>query len=128
LLTVSPEQSRSRLSPPEARRLVLRWFPNSPPLLWHLGQAAFEAQDYHEAAGLMEKLVHLGRTGTYDRSAAFDPGLMGEPALLNLANCYLRLGDLDRAESYFGQVLPSKTHESRARQGYALVQNLRQRK
>ena len=62
-------------------------------LLWLLAQLAFQAERFQDAAGVLERLVYLGRSGTYDRSAAFDPGLMGESALLNLGHCYLRLGD-----------------------------------
>jgi hypothetical protein len=127
LLTVSPEQSRSRLAFDKARELVLRWFPSSPPLLWQLAQAAFRAEDFRDAAGLLEKLIHLGRTKTYNRASAFDPSIMAEPAVLNLGMCYLRLGELDRAETCFGQVLGSPSHQARARQGYAMVQALRQR-
>jgi tetratricopeptide (TPR) repeat protein len=127
LLTVSPEQSRSRLTPQQARDLALRWFPVNPPLLWALAQLAFQAEDFKEAVGLLERLVHLGRTETYDRSAAFDPTILAEPALLNLGACYVRLGDLDRAELCFANVLTSPTHQAQARQGYALVQQLRRR-
>src|SRR5207237_626384 len=124
LLTVSPRQSQSRLSPEDARQLALRWFPASPPLLWTLAQRAFQAKDYQNAAELLETLVHLGRTGTYDRSAAFDPTIMAEPALLNLGVCYIRLAELARAEWCFRQVLNSPTHHAQAKKGYDRVQDL----
>ncbi|MFO0841899.1 MAG: glycosyltransferase [Gemmataceae bacterium] len=125
LLTVSPEQSRSRATPEQAAELAGRWFPSSPPLLWVLATRAFQAGDYRAAAGLLERLVHLGRSNTYDRSAPFDPSLMAEPALLNLANCYLRLGDLDRAEATFGHVMQSPGYQEQARRGYAAAQAAR---
>ncbi|HKI38794.1 MAG TPA: glycosyltransferase [Gemmataceae bacterium] len=127
LLTVSPQQSRSRLSPAQARSLALRWFPHSPPLLWQLAHNSFQARDFRDAAALLERNLHLGRTGTYDRSAAFDPTIMGEPALLNLGRCYARLGDLDRAEACFGQLLASPTHQAQARHEYDLLRQLRNR-
>jgi tetratricopeptide (TPR) repeat protein len=127
LLTVAPEQSRSRLTPAQAGALALRWFPAAAPLLWAMGQRAFQSGAFAEAAGLLERLVHLGRTGAYDRSAAFDPSIMAEPALLNLGHCYLRLGDLDRAESCFGQVLANPAHRAGAQQGLAMVQTQRRR-
>src|SRR5262245_35861001 len=127
LLTVSPQQSRSRLLPAQAGELAQLWFPNSPPLLWLLAQQAFAGGEFQRAAGLLERLVHLGRTGTYDHSVAFDPSIMAEPALLNLGLSYLRLGDLDRAEWCFGQVLSSSAYQAQARQGYALVQASRDR-
>jgi hypothetical protein len=125
LLTVSPEQSRSRISRAQARGLVMHWFPNSPPLLWHLAQAAFQSGDFRDAASLLEHVIRLGQTGTFDRSAPFDPGVMGEPALLNLGLCYTRLGELDRAELCFGPLLTSPAHHAKARQGYDLVQQMR---
>jgi hypothetical protein len=127
LLTVSPDQCRSRLPSARARELALRWFPNSPPLLWVLAQSSFQAGDFRDAAGLLERTIHLGRTGTYDRSAPFDPGIMAEPALLNLGLCYARLGDLDRAELCFTPLLTNPTHHARARQGHDLVQQMRRR-
>ncbi len=128
LLTVSAQQSQSRLSSEQARDLALRWFPNTPPLLWTLAQRAFQAGNDREAASLLERLVQLGRTGTYDCSAAFDPTILAEPALLNLGACYVRLGELDRAEMCYANVLTGPTHQVQARQGYALVQQLRRQR
>jgi hypothetical protein len=128
LLTVSPEQSRSRFSPLQAGELARRWFSASPPLLWQLAQRAFQAGDFRDAAALLERLLHLGRTRTYDHSAAFDPSLMAEPALLNLGLCYLRLGDADRAEPCFMQLLSHPVHQAKAQQGRAMAQALRRGK
>jgi hypothetical protein len=127
LLSVSPRQSRSRLAPLEARQLAQRWFPDNPPLLWVLAQRAFEAEAFQEAAALLERLVHMGGSGTYDHSAAFDPAIMGELALLNLGNCYLRLGDANRAEACFTPLLSRPAHQAQAQRGCALAQALRSR-
>ncbi len=127
LLTVAPEQAQGRLGADFARGLALRWFPTSPPLFWVLAQRAFQANDFREAAGLLERLVELGRTGRYDRSAAFDPSIIGEAALVNLGSCYIRLGQLERAEACFGPLLSSPTHQEQARRGYALIQELRRK-
>ena len=105
LLTVSPQQSRSRILPMEAGELALRWFPNSPPLLWVLAQQAFKREEFGQAASLLERLVNLGRSGAFDRGEAFNPRIIGGPALMNLGLCYVRLGDLNRAEHCFGQLL-----------------------
>jgi hypothetical protein len=126
-LTVSSEQCRSRLSLEQARTLVLRWFPKSPPLYWALAQRSFQAGDFHDAAALLRHVVELGRTGTYDRSAAFDPSIMDGPALLNLGQCYLRLGDLDRAAACFNQLLGHPKHGVKAAAGLGLVEQARQR-
>jgi hypothetical protein len=127
LLSVSREQSQSRITRAQAGDLALRWFPSSPPLLWLLAQNAFRADDFPGAAELLEKLVQLGRTGTYDHSAAFDPSIMRESAMLNLGGCYVRLGELDLAEMWFGQMSASPTHRKQAREGYQLVQDMRRR-
>jgi tetratricopeptide (TPR) repeat protein len=124
LLTVAPEHA-SRLAPAQAGALALRWFPAAAPLLWAMSQRAFQSGEFAKAAALLERLVHLGRTGAYDRSAAFDPSIMAEPALLNLARCYLRLCDFDRAESCFGQALANQAYRAQAQQGLALVQSAR---
>src|SRR5207245_9808580 len=84
-LTVSPAQSRCRLAREEARDLALRWFPQTPPLLWRIAENAFQRGELRTAAGLLERLVQCGQTGFYDRSVGFDPSLIGETALLNTA-------------------------------------------
>jgi hypothetical protein len=114
VLTVAPEQSRSRLSVDQAGTLAQRWFPSSPPLLWLRAQRSFQAGAFATAAELLERLVALGRSGTYDRTAAFDPSIMAEDAVLNLARCYVRLGD-DRAEACLMPLLQSATHAGQAR-------------
>jgi hypothetical protein len=125
LLTVSPERTRSRLAPAQARELALRWFPNSPPLLWAMAQRAFQAGSFQEASEGLERLVAMGRSGAFDRSAAFDPTIIAEPAILNLAACYARLADFDRAEACFSQLFGNPTYQAQARQGYELVQQWR---
>src|SRR5262249_30393080 len=63
LLTVMPQQSRSRVSREEARGLALRWFRHSPPVLWALAQHQFQAGDPRGAAGLLEELLRMGQSG-----------------------------------------------------------------
>ena len=119
VLTVSPEQSRCRLTTQQAVLLARQWFFSSPPLLWLLALRAFGAEDYQDAAALLERLVHLGRMKTYDPTAAFDPSILTEPAFMNLGNCYLRLNDPARAETYFTLALSSPAHQAQARHGIA---------
>jgi hypothetical protein len=127
LLTVSPEQSKSSVSPERAAELARRWFPDTPPVLWALAERAYRTGAVAEAAALLERLVHLGRSGTYDHSAAFDPAIVGAPAVLNLANCYLRLADPDRAEMWFASLFNDPAFRDQARRGYATAQSLRSR-
>jgi hypothetical protein len=116
LLTVSPEQSRARLSRGDAILLGQRWFPESPPVLWAIAQSLFQAQDFHGAAAHLEKLVHLGRTGAYNRSASFDPTIMGDAALVNLGACFLQIGERKRAEQVFRQIAPGSPFAAQASQ------------
>jgi hypothetical protein len=127
LLTVSPPQSRSRLTPEEAAELALRWFPATPPLLWRVAERAFRQKSFRQAAALLERLVQLGESGAYDRSLSFDASVVGDSALMNLGLCYLQLGELDGAESCFRRLLASPSRGADAAEKLRLVQDLRLR-
>ena len=126
LITVSPEQSVSRLSREEACDLALRWFPASPPLLWKIALQDYATKNFRRASILLRQLVQLGRTGAYDRSASFDPTIIGESALMNLGNCYLQMGQLEPAQQCYQQVLDSKTYQTPALQNIGVIQRLQQ--
>jgi len=126
LITVAPEQSVSRLSREEALNLALRWFPASPPLLWKIALQDHAAKNFRRASILLRQLVQLGRTGTYDRSASFDPTIIGESALMNLGNCYLQMGQLEPAQQCYQQLLDSKTYQTPALQNIGVIQRLQQ--
>jgi tetratricopeptide (TPR) repeat protein len=126
VLTVSPEQSVSHLSREEALELALRWFPASPPLLWKMALQDYTAKNFRRAGILLRQLVQLGRTGTYDRSASFDPTIIGESALMNLGNCYLQMGQLESAQQCYQQLLDSKTYQTAALQNIGVIQRLQQ--
>lgn len=104
LLATPPDKSGGRVSYEDARELAVRWFPDSPGLLWALAEQAFRRRDYAGAAAHLERLQHLGRTGGYDRSHRFDPGILREESLINLGACYLQLKRLDEAEACFVQL------------------------
>src|SRR5262249_10844530 len=125
VLTVSPEQSRVRLTKEEARELALRWFPHSPVILWRIAEAYFQRGDFRQAAELLERLDQCRTTGVYDRSESFDPAILGEAVVMNLGVCYIRLGELDQAERCFLRLLESKPSHDRAAQNLALIQSLR---
>jgi hypothetical protein len=127
LLTVSPAQSRSRLTREEALELARRWFPTTPPLLWAAAQFWFAREDYRRAAELLERLVQCGATGVYDRSAAFDSAIISEAAAMNLGSCYVRLGQPERAEHCLRPLLNHPAYQAQASQNLALVENLRRR-
>jgi hypothetical protein len=125
LLTVSPTQSTCCLNADDARELALRWFPQSPPLLYRIAEHAFQRGQLRQAADLLERLVHCGQSGIYDRSTGFDSSLIGETALMNLGACRLGLGDLEGAASCLQPLLSSKVHGVRARRYLETVDTLR---
>lgn len=127
LLAVSPEQSQSRLSRAEAQELAARWFPRTPPVVWARAELHFREGRFAEAAPLLEELLRMGRTGEYDHAAAFRPDVMGAPAVMNLGVCYTRLGEPDKAQACFGQLLTSPEYQAQARQNYGMVEALRAR-
>jgi hypothetical protein len=105
VLTTTTERYRGRISRAEAMALGLRWFPNSPPLLWALAEPRFRAGQFRAAAALLERLVQLGRSGVYDHSQRFDPRIIGPWALLNLGQCFRGLGEPDNARPCFELLL-----------------------
>ena len=125
LMTVAPEQSRSRLTAEDARGLALRWFPKSPVMLWRNAEYYFQINQFKAAALLLERLVEMARTGNYDRSQAFAPSILGEPTRMNLGVCYLRLGQLDQAERCFRALVDSPEFREKTHQNLALLQKLR---
>jgi hypothetical protein len=123
VLTVSPEQSKCRMSTAEAEDLALRWFARTPPLVWAVAQRRFQAGDFPGAAGLLERLVEMGRTGEYDHAAGFDPDVVGAPALMNLGVCYIRTKQWDRACRCFGQLQSHPTYHAQARANLAVAES-----
>jgi hypothetical protein len=122
LLDTQPGSVRGPLTRADAHELAQRWFPASPPLLYKCAEDCFRRDDFRRARELLERLVHLGKTGGYDRSRAFDPGLVGDDAVINLAACHRRLGDLDRAEQCYRQLLDSPHFRAQAARELAAVQ------
>jgi hypothetical protein len=114
------------ISRDDARRLVLRWFALSPPLLYCVAEDCFRAGDFGQAASILEKLIQLGKTGTYDRSGHFNPALVGDDAIINLAACYRRLGRLDEAERCYQQLLGSARYAKPAAEGLAAIAAVKQ--
>ncbi|MDB5350568.1 MAG: putative glycosyltransferase [Planctomycetota bacterium] len=97
----APPRSFGALNRQEAIRLTLRWFRNSPPLLWTLASSHYDRSEFFEAAAVLEHLVSLGQTGHYDRSRPFDPSIITDHAVLNLGVCYAKIGRTVQAISCF---------------------------
>lgn len=125
LMTAPPSASPHRLTREQARHLARRWFPSSPALLYQAAAQDFQEGHFAAAAETLERLVHLGRTGTYDRSRGFDPTLVGEHALINLGACYERLGRPDQAARCYQSLLHNLAYQARAREGLARINRSR---
>lgn len=97
VLNTTPDREQSRLSKAEAASLTLRWFPNSPALLWTLAESYFRTRQFAAAAVLLNRLVQLGESGAFDRSLPFDPTIIGPRASLNLVQCLRAIGRSEEA-------------------------------
>ena len=125
LLASPPAGADFPLASDDARELALRWFPDSPNLLWTVAEHSFKRRDYEGAAQALRRLLHLGRTGEYDRSHRFDPRVLGEDALLNLGACYMQMGRLDEAEACLVQLTTSPSWAKQANTFLETVQKWR---
>jgi hypothetical protein len=96
-----------------------------PPLFWWRAAQLFRAADFRQAADLLAQLVAFGQTGHYERTFGFDPSIIRENAIANLGACFTHLGQLDRAEQCFRQLLDSPTHHAQAVQNLAVVEKRR---
>ena len=105
VLTSPAQRADGPLSYDDARDLALRWFPDSPNVLWALAQQSFRRREYADAAEHLRRLLVLGRSGAYDRSHGFDPGIVGNEALINLGACYLQMRRFDEAEACLVQLV-----------------------
>ena len=128
VLTAALEVAPKCLPRDLARELALRWFPASPRLLHIVAEEAFQRKDYHLAAGLLERLLTMGRTHVFDRSHAFDPELIGDRARANLAACYYQLGEAAKAEQCYRPLLANPRYRQVAEQGIAASQQLQRRR
>jgi hypothetical protein len=99
----------------DARRLAWERFPNAAPLLWQIARHEFRRHRFERCRELLEKILTLGKTETYDLLVSFNPCILGDDALLNLGVCYTHLGKLDLAVECFRQLLGSPTRAKEAK-------------
>ena len=91
------------------------------------GAIPFPARRFRHRFRLLERLIHLGSTRTYDKSISFDPRILGDDPRLNLAVCHIRLGRIDRAETLLQALLDSPAVGAQARQNLSAMRELQQR-
>jgi Glycosyl transferase family 2 len=116
LITTPPAASKAAITAEQAAELTMRWFAESPPLIWALAGSYFQARRFQAAAVLLELLVKLGSAGRFDRSQPFDPRILGPWALINLGQCWRVLGRPDRARLCFASLLDEPDFRDQATQ------------
>lgn len=126
-LLSAPPDLKTRLTADEVVELSLRWFPSSPALLFKCAEHSFRGGNIPQAGQILERLLELGRTGAFDRSRRFGPGLVGNDALINLAACYERLGELERAETCYRHLQGTGHFQSQATSGLSRLAALRKK-
>jgi tetratricopeptide (TPR) repeat protein len=108
-----------------AARLAAEHFPNAVPLIWQMALREFKDHQFAKCAELLERILELGRTNSYDRLASFRPSILHGDALLNLGVCYSHLGRLFEAKKCFQRIIELPAYEERARRNLALIDAMR---
>ena len=122
MLQLPANQLPDGFSPELVERLVWKWFPNSPPLLWLLARKAATAGRFDTAEPLLRRLVQMGKDHDYDQWVSFDPRLIGDDAKPNLGACLVRQGKMLEAASVFRELLANPTHAAQARSNLEAVE------
>lgn len=126
MLQLPASQLPDGFSPELVERLVWKWFPNSPPLLWILARKAAMAGQFETAESLLRRLVQMGKDQDYDQWVSFDPRLIGDDAKPNLGACLVRQGKMLEAASIFRELLTNPTHAAQARSSLDAVEQFLQ--
>lgn len=85
------------LSWERAAELGREHFPDTVPIEWHIARKRFASGAHEEAIAILERIIGLGRTGSYNRMCSFEPQLLTGDAALNLGVAYAHVGRLDEA-------------------------------
>jgi hypothetical protein len=110
-----------------AQRLALTRFPTAVPLLWQIAAEHNRRGRFAECAELLERIMKLGQTQSYERLVSFDPAIMGDDARLNLAVCYVRQGRVSQARQLFKKLLDSPTRGREAAANLEALAKLKRR-
>ena len=103
------------LDPQVAIELALKWFQDTPSVLWALADRHYDRQEYLGAVAVLEHLVDLGERKAFDRSRPFPADIVGDQATMNLGACYARIGRPADARSCFARLLMSPAYAEDAR-------------
>jgi hypothetical protein len=83
----------------------------------------FAAGNYSAAAALLERLIGLGQTGSYDGANGFAPDIVGPSAILNLGICWLNLQRWKESQACFLQVMNDPSRREAALRGYEIAES-----
>ena len=108
-----------------ARQLALEKFPDAVPLLWQLALHEFKHERFQACSEFLERILQLGKNGTYSRLVSFSPEIMRDRLLLNLGACYVRLARLDQATKCFEKLRKHPQYATVAATNLAMVAKLR---
>jgi hypothetical protein len=107
-----------------ATALVLKDFHASPPLLYHLANQHQQQGRFAECARLLERILELGASHSYERSISFHSAIIGDDARLNLGVCYVRMGKINQAKRCFEAIVNSPTRSQQAAQNLKAIAQL----
>ncbi len=107
-----------------ARKIAIEQFPNAVPLQWHLAGEHYAQGRFARCAEILEHILALAATHSYDHHASFNPEIMGDDARLNLGVCYVRLAQLAKAKNIFHSLLHSPTRGREASENLRSIDRL----
>lgn len=115
------------LSRAAALRLAVTRYPNAPPLVWQVAADCHRRGQFTECARLLEHLLKLSETHSYDHRVSFNPAILGDDARLNLGVCLLRMGQVKRAEQLFRRLRDSPHRGREAAANLKAIASLRRK-
>ncbi|MDS3861175.1 glycosyltransferase family 2 protein [Thermosynechococcaceae cyanobacterium BACA0444] len=101
----------------------IRWFPTYAPLIYEAGLLMFYLGFYLGAVPYLEQCLRMGESRTYDRSEPFDQAFLKAHPAFSLGYCWLKLGRIDQAQTFFELTL---THDPNHQPAQEQLQQLRE--
>lgn len=124
LLTLTALPDDFPMSFEQIEAAVRELYPRSVPLLWQLARRLFAAQDFQQAAELLQRIRELARTGSYDKGCSFNPVLIGADVALNLGVSLAHLGEIEDAIACLEEVVSDPVRGAAARANIEALRGL----
>lgn len=125
LLQLPQNELPAGMAGPQLRDLAQRWFPRSAPLLWVLAKQDYEQGRFEQAKAKLRRLIQMAKDHSYDRSVGFDPHILAEQALLNLAVCLIRQANLNEAAEILESLAANESVRSAVEQNLKAIEQIR---